>query len=185
MLDRFEGIGERLSLMLKLKKITQKEACELTGISKNAMSNYVNGNRIPESLMLYKLAKLFRTSMEWILTGENLAFDESSESFKAYLRGTAEEIIRRYAHLESWGKNNLISNENKFDMANEIVNLLETYLKHGPGNSRVLVLTHYEYSSIIKFKQLSMEDKIALEEFVNVKLRLAREYNTDNCINTP
>lgn len=185
MLDRFEGIGERLSLMLKLNKITQKEACELTGISKNAMSNYVNGNRIPESLMLYKLAKLFRTSMEWILTGDDLAFSQKPGSFKDYLRSTAEEIIRRYINFESSDKNNFISNENKFDAANEIANLLETYLKHGMGNSHVLVLNHYEYTSIIRYKQLSVEDKLALEEFVNVKLRLAKEHNKDNSINTP
>jgi len=65
----FFGIGERLKILLHEKKLKQIEACNKASISKNAMSNYINGNRIPDTFSLYKLAKLFDVQIEWILTG--------------------------------------------------------------------------------------------------------------------
>ncbi|HCX64910.1 MAG TPA: hypothetical protein DHN33_06840 [Eubacteriaceae bacterium] len=70
-------IGHRIQHLLKKHRLKQIDVCMAAGISKNAMSNYVCGNRIPDTYALYKLAKVFRVSMEWLLTGEESQTDEN------------------------------------------------------------------------------------------------------------
>lgn len=70
MLDSIE-IGQRIKERQKMLKLKQKDIVEKTGISKAAMSNYVNGVRIPETETLYKISQILNTSMEWILVGKS------------------------------------------------------------------------------------------------------------------
>lgn len=62
----------RIKFLMELNNMKQIDICRKTGISKNAISNYISGNRIPDTISLYKLAELFGVSMEWLLTGNNL-----------------------------------------------------------------------------------------------------------------
>lgn len=64
-----KDFGERLKQALKEAGYSQKSASEVLGLSKNAMTNYAGG-RIPEAMILYRIAKLCSVSMEWLLTGE-------------------------------------------------------------------------------------------------------------------
>lgn len=68
--ENFQGIGERIVQKMDELGISQKDVYSVTGFSKTTMSNYVNGRRIPNTVELYKLAKFFSVSMEWLLTGE-------------------------------------------------------------------------------------------------------------------
>ncbi len=67
----FNGVGERIHHLMKLNNIKQIDVCKKTGLCKNTISNYVNGNRLPDTEALYKLSKLFNVSMEWLLTGND------------------------------------------------------------------------------------------------------------------
>lgn len=69
----FSETGERIKFLMDLNNMKQIDICKMTGISKNAISNYINGNRIPDTVSLYKLAEHFNVSMEWLLTGKNLS----------------------------------------------------------------------------------------------------------------
>ena len=50
--------------------LNQKQFAELLGVTQPAVSKYLK-NRIPPPLVLLKLAKEAKTSIEWILTGVN------------------------------------------------------------------------------------------------------------------
>ncbi len=63
-------VGKRLQMLIDEKKITQTNLSKETGISQNAISNYINGNRIPDAKALIKLCKFFSTSIDWLLTGK-------------------------------------------------------------------------------------------------------------------
>lgn len=89
------NFGERLKMSLKQSGYTQKAATEELELSKNAITNYVGG-RIPDALILYKLAKLCSVSMEWLLTGENSEYTiEETSSIETEvldkLRGLPED----------------------------------------------------------------------------------------------
>lgn len=83
-----EKFGKRLKKALKQAGYTQAKATEELGLSKNAITNYVSG-RIPDTLILYKLANLCNVSMEWLLSGK-----ETKAAGEAHL---VEEAVRRYA----------------------------------------------------------------------------------------
>lgn len=68
--ENFQGIGDRIVQKMNELGISQKDIYSVTGFSKTTMSNYVNGRRVPNTIELYKLAKFFSVSMEWLLTGE-------------------------------------------------------------------------------------------------------------------
>ncbi|PHJ38566.1 hypothetical protein P378_08725 [Desulforamulus profundi] len=66
-----KNVGERI--IARLTELNQKQAdlCRATGLSNNAISQYVTGKRTPDTLSLYKIATALDVPMEWILTGEN------------------------------------------------------------------------------------------------------------------
>ncbi|MEY8356921.1 helix-turn-helix transcriptional regulator [Lachnospiraceae bacterium 54-53] len=64
-------IGNRIRLKIKESGLKQKDIVESSGISKAALSNYLNGNRIPDTEAIYKISKELDISIEWILTGES------------------------------------------------------------------------------------------------------------------
>ncbi|CCQ97168.1 putative HTH-type transcriptional regulator ImmR [[Clostridium] ultunense Esp] len=66
-----EGFGTRLKSAIKKTGLTQKSAAEKLNISTQALTNYISKNRIPEAMILYRIAKLCSVTMEWLLTGED------------------------------------------------------------------------------------------------------------------
>lgn len=74
-----EEIGIRIKKRQYELKLKQKDIIEITNISKAAMSNYVNGNRIPDTETIYKLSQALKTSIEWILTGKSINENFSNE----------------------------------------------------------------------------------------------------------
>lgn len=82
-------IGNRIKEKQAALGLKQKDIIEKSGISKAAMSNYVNGIRIPDTEALYKLSNALNTTMEWILfgksTNENLNREEKQllEAYRA------------------------------------------------------------------------------------------------------
>lgn len=75
-------IGERIKEKLTEHGYKQKELIEKTGISKAAISNYMNGNRVPDTESVLKISNILETSVEWLLTGrttnENLTPEEKN-----------------------------------------------------------------------------------------------------------
>lgn len=62
------AFGKRLKEVLKGNNLTQKDVAQELGVSKTAINNYVQG-RIPDAIILYKLASKCNVSVEWLLTG--------------------------------------------------------------------------------------------------------------------
>ncbi|HAE61020.1 MAG TPA: hypothetical protein DCG38_01575 [Eubacteriaceae bacterium] len=91
----FAGVGERLRHLLKKDKLKQVDVCHAAGISKNAMSNYISGNRVPDTKALYKLSKVFSVSMEWLLTGDEnvttISLGQTEKSMLDLFRGLSQE----------------------------------------------------------------------------------------------
>lgn len=84
---RAEEIGKRIKEKQIELGYRQKEIIEKTGISKAAISNYINGSRVPDTESILKLSIALETTIEWLLTGkstnENLS-EEEKLIIKAY-----------------------------------------------------------------------------------------------------
>ena len=67
-----EEVNGRISLLMQKMGTNQKELAELLGVTQPAVSKYLNG-RVPPPEVLLKLARATDTTIEWILSGKNLA----------------------------------------------------------------------------------------------------------------
>ncbi len=88
-------IARRIRQIMQQRGMSQKELAEFLNVSQPAVSLYLQG-RIPPAEVLYRLARLGNTSMEWILTG----FDprETSETVREPTAPYGEQEIL----LEIW-----------------------------------------------------------------------------------
>lgn len=84
MLDAVE-IGKRIKEKQLEHKYKQKEIIEKTGISKAAISNYINGSRVPDTESILKLSITLETSIEWLLTGKSINENFSTEEEKVII----------------------------------------------------------------------------------------------------
>lgn len=55
--------SERLGLIMKDRKMSQKRLAEYTGISRQAINNYLNGKRMPSAYILGKIATVLECSI--------------------------------------------------------------------------------------------------------------------------
>jgi transcriptional regulator with XRE-family HTH domain len=62
------NLAERIRFIMKQNNFTQKNFAENLGISQPAVSLYLRG-RIPPADILFHIAQLGNTSVEWLLTG--------------------------------------------------------------------------------------------------------------------
>jgi len=67
-----EEVNGRISLLMQKLGTNQKEFAGLLGVTQPAVSKYLNG-RVPPPEVLLKLARAADTTIEWILSGKNLA----------------------------------------------------------------------------------------------------------------
>ncbi len=65
----YENIGKRIDLLRRQLGLTQQELAAALKVSQSAISKYLN-NRLPPADVLYGLAQMAQTTVEWILTGK-------------------------------------------------------------------------------------------------------------------
>ncbi len=103
-----ETFAKRLSYMLEVRNMKPMDLCELTGVSKSAISSYLSGRFKPKQQRLYKLSKALNCDPAFLM-GININPPECSS-----LKLTAEEekMIKKYRQL----------NEQDKDFFNDVLN---------------------------------------------------------------
>ncbi len=89
------SIGNRIKEKQEEHHFKQKEIVEKTGISKSAMSNYISGNRVPDTETILKLSYILETSVEWLLTGKSTNENYTEEE---------RDIIKNFRELSEKNK---------------------------------------------------------------------------------
>ena len=107
MIKNFKGVGERISKRLGEMGLKQVDVCNSINISKNTMSNYVSGKRIPDTMVIYKLSKFLSVSIEWLLVGEES--DSNTNQMKTHpLKNVDLEMFALYHQLTEREKGKVI-----------------------------------------------------------------------------
>lgn len=78
---------ERLAMLLRQNKLTQKEAAKKAGVTEAAMSHYLKGDRTPRASVLIRMADALGTTTDYLMGG-------NTEDAKAEL-GFAKRLIAR------------------------------------------------------------------------------------------
>ena len=87
-------ISERIRELLIKNNMKQVELARITGISKNAITNYMSGERIPDTQNIYLISTALGTTIENLLTGKE----------KNNLTQEEEQIIQLYKKLNDRNK---------------------------------------------------------------------------------
>lgn len=67
-----KSTGERIKVLLKEKKMTQKQLAELSGVTESALSHYIKGDRIPSGVASVNVAYALSTTVNYILGKEDI-----------------------------------------------------------------------------------------------------------------
>ncbi len=63
------AFNERLSELIKERKMTQKKVASEAGVTESAMSHYLKGDRIPRASVLSKIADVLGTTSDYLMNG--------------------------------------------------------------------------------------------------------------------
>lgn len=142
MQEAFDNVGKRISTRLNELNLKQADLCRETGISRNAVSQYVTGKRIPDTSSLYKISDVLCVSMEWLLTGNNTSFENTTyEVLKCDntpLSDNEIDLIAMYRLLESRDQGTAFNFvEMLYKQATgELESIYSTYTKEEKGNQK-------------------------------------------------
>lgn len=64
-------VSQKVKEILKKDNMSQKDLCNLTGISESAMSKYLSSCSIPRTEILLKFAKALNVSIDYLLDRES------------------------------------------------------------------------------------------------------------------
>nr|WP_236900237.1 MULTISPECIES: helix-turn-helix transcriptional regulator [Clostridium] len=116
-MKKLAEIKDRLKYERLRKDLNQTEMAKLLNVSKQTVSNWENGNRIPDTLTLSKLADFFNCSVDYILgrsenrngiiskaniNGSNYEFELDKNIFPNGI--TREQMINYIKELEERNK---------------------------------------------------------------------------------
>ncbi|UBI13696.1 helix-turn-helix domain-containing protein [Clostridium sporogenes] len=116
-MEKLAEIKDRLKCERLRKDLNQTELAKLLNVSKQTVSNWENGNRIPDTLTLSKLADFFNCSVDYILgrsenrngiiskaniDGNNYEFELDKNIFPNGI--TREQMINYIKELEERNK---------------------------------------------------------------------------------
>ena len=87
----------RLNLAMKSKEIKPAELSRLTGISKSALSFYINGKHKPTQTPLYLIAKALNVSEAWLM-GYNVPMDRV-ENIKKVVTAEEKSVLEKFNSL--------------------------------------------------------------------------------------
>ena len=93
-----KNVAGRIREIMQKKGLTQKDLAEVLEISQPAVSLYLQG-RMPPADVLYKLARLGNTSIEWLLTGTDASLSGSLFREESPLYGNQHLLIKLWKQL--------------------------------------------------------------------------------------
>jgi repressor LexA len=76
---KYPVIAKRFEEIMNLRQIKATDLADKTGISKAAISQYVNGNRCPTSAVALKLGKVLNCSPMWLMDLSNNMYQEEHQ----------------------------------------------------------------------------------------------------------
>lgn len=95
-----DTLGKRITGLLKISKLTQKELADMIGITEVSMSRYINGKRIPKSTVIADMAAALHTTSDYLLDVERTEIPEYHK--------IRDLIIRNVPHMSAGQKRELV-----------------------------------------------------------------------------
>ena len=112
-----KDIGNRMKSKLKELNLKQTDLVNITGISKTAISNYILGNRIPDTNSIYLISNILNVSIEWLLIGkDNITLSERENNILKQFNKLNEDNKK---YIETYTQIRLENQEQEINDTNE------------------------------------------------------------------
>jgi transcriptional regulator with XRE-family HTH domain len=92
--------AERLRKIMNEQRKTQKEVADVLGITRQAISQYLDGAVQPNAEKLYKLSKYFQVSCDWLIGLSEVSVPDTTIRAVHDITGLSEYSIIRLAGIE-------------------------------------------------------------------------------------
>lgn len=102
----FEGMLERIDILIKKNNITQKKLCDSIGISSPAISSLRKTKGVPNAITAWKIADFFNVSTDWLITGKEreTKLDIENQLVLDTLSDELETIKQKFQKLKLFRK---------------------------------------------------------------------------------
>lgn len=102
-----EIFQKRLNKLLKEKGITLQKLADEIQTTKVSISRYKNGHRVPDIVILYKIAKYFNISADWIIGLTDMKkpswYDELPEELQKFINKHGIDYFRSAKYAKEKG----------------------------------------------------------------------------------
>lgn len=127
---------QRVKEAVTLRKMTQAELVEKTGIPKASISQYINGHHLPKQEAIYKLSEALSVRPDWLM-GLNVPMEDKN---KLDVTSTEKALVLQYRQLNN-------DDRNKLEGFLQALLLDGKYKKGGGRGCRVIPWTGCGYSN--------------------------------------
>lgn len=93
------GLGDSLSSARKSRGLSQEEAAEKLGVSRQTVSKWETDETLPDIRQAKKLAALYLMPLDALFD-----FDPELEAIRRVIGGTSEEVNKKVDWAREWGK---------------------------------------------------------------------------------
>lgn len=145
-MDIAKVIGNNIEKVIRTSEMNYEEVANLIGVTRQTLSNYINGQTAIDSAKLFKLSKFFNVSIKSFL-------NESSDKFCFMFR--ADNPLKNFSVIDY----NFITN--LFNNYFEVLKLI--------GNDKLIVIPE-SYKLSIK-KKIEVSDEILIKEIAENERR--------------
>lgn len=99
-------LGRRITELLKMKGITQRELAEMIGVTEGSMARYIKGDRVPKALVVENIARALDTTALYLFGLENESkHDDKMTRHKAICDGIHDLYERKnHDYGDSFGQ---------------------------------------------------------------------------------
>lgn len=87
----------RIRTLINELGITQTEFCQKTGITKSALSNYLNGDRVPRQDQISKIADAYGINPAWLMGYDIPMKSDPDMVQKLLFEGKKDQELKRFA----------------------------------------------------------------------------------------
>lgn len=103
------SIGDRIRIIRKTNRLNQNEYANLIGISQATLSELEQGKYNPSLETILSIHKVFKTNLNWLLTGDSLEENESINLlFNVSLDDMELKLIEMFRNLKDYDKEEII-----------------------------------------------------------------------------
>lgn len=96
-----QTLGDRLRTYRERAGLTQSDVADMLNITAQAYSHYETGRRAPSPDNFYRIAQIYHTSMEYLLTGEQDSSLQLVQQISALPQEDQEDVEQFIRFLQS------------------------------------------------------------------------------------